>query len=350
MLHKVYHLSWRLFLMLLFLLGLAACATLPPVITVQPASPALRSLKVCTSSASPSQMNVQHALTQNLFSRYGIDVQVVEISGGSTAITALIAGNVDLCQIAGASIVNAGVAGAEVVLVGGVINQQPYYLVTRPEVRTSADLQGRALAVSGYGTSSYAAAVAVVERFGLTPDRDVAVLSIGGQSERMAAMAGGNVAGTVLSPPQAMLAVAEGYNLLFDFADMEQPYQHTAIVTTRKFLKEQPELVKAYIQATSEAVSAMHGNRESAIADMAAYLQLDPTEQAEALELTYDLLIRRLMQVRPMPSLPGIQALLDELIQENPQAAKVAPIDLVDTTILAELDATGFFTDLGVNP
>jgi len=292
-------------------------------------------------------MNVQYALAENLFARYGLNVQVAEISGGSTAVTALIAGDVDLCQIAGASVVNAAVANAEVIIVGGVINQQPYYLVTRPEVRAPADLRGRSLAVSEPGTSSYTAAVAVLKRFDLIPDQEVALLSIGGQSERMAAMTSGNVAGTVLSPPQAMLAVAEGYNLLFDFADLEQPYQHTAIVTTRTFLKEHPELVKAYIQATSEAVAAMHANRKSAIASLATYLQLDPVKQAEALELTYNLVVRRLMQVRPMPSLPGIQALLDELAEKNPQAAKVAPADLVDTSILVELDTAGFFTNLG---
>ena len=338
------------------IIALCACLVLfsycvaPPVGTVKSTEPALRSLKVCISAVSPTSMNIQYAIAESVFARYGLAVQVAKISGGSTAVTALIAGDIDLCQIAGASVVNAAVAGAEVVIVGGVINQQPYYLVTRPEVRTPADLVGRSLAVSGPGASSYAAAVAVLERFGLAPDRDVAVLSIGGLSERLAAMTNGNVAGTVLSPPQAMLAVAEGYNLLFDFADMVQPYQHTAIVTTRGFLKAHPELVTAYIQATSEAVSAMHADREGAVAAMATYLQLDPVAQAEALGLTYDLFIRRLMQVKPLPSLPGIQALLDELAQENPQAINFQLDRLVETGILAELDAAGFFAGQDMKP
>jgi NitT/TauT family transport system substrate-binding protein len=240
-------------------LSLAACVDIQPGLS--PAVQGMDRLNVCTSSASPTQMNVQFALAEGLFAKYDLDVTVSEISGGSTAVTALIAGDVDLCQIAGAAVVGAGVAGAEVVFVGGVINQQPYYLVTRPDVRTPADLVGQALAVSGPGSSSYAAAVAVLERFGLAPDRDVAILSIGGQSERMAALESGNIAGTILSPPQAMLAVADGYHLLFDFAEIEAPYQHTAIVTTRAFLEEHPDLVAGYIQATSEAVAAMHADR-----------------------------------------------------------------------------------------
>lgn len=347
--YRIHRLSWQFVLMLAVLTSLSACAA-PSVANLQPSATSLRALRVCTSSASPDQMNIQYALAENLFAAYGLDVDVAEISGGSTATAALIAGDIDLCQIAGASVVNAAVAGADVIIVGGVTNQQPYYLVTRPEVRAPADLQGRALAVSGPGSSSYAAAVAVLEHFGLTPDQDVAVLSIGGQSERMAAMTSGSVAGTVLSPPQAMLAVAEGYNLIFDFAEMEQPYQHVAIVTTRDFLKEHPELVNAYIQATSAAVAAMHDNRERTIAVMADYLQIDPVAQAEALALTYDLVIRRLLQIRPAPSAPGIQALLDELAEENPEAANLAPADLMDTSILAELDAAGFFDGLGAKP
>ncbi len=326
-------------------LSLGACVGVQPGFT--PAGQATNRLNVCTSSASPTQMNVQYALAEGLFAKYDLDVTVSEISGGSTAVTALIAGDVDLCQIAGAAVVSAAIAGAEVVFVGGVINQQPYYLITRPDVRTPADLVGQALAVSGPGSSSYAAAVAVLDEFGLTPDRDVAILSIGGQSERMAALESGNIAGAILSPPQAMQVVADGYHLLFDFAELEEPYQHTAVVTTRAFLEEHPDLVARYIQATSEAVAAMHADREKAIAAIATYLQLDPVEQADVLALTYDLIVLRHMRVEPTPSLSGIQALLNELQQkDNPEAANYQPEDFVDTQILAELAQSGFFADL----
>jgi hypothetical protein len=71
-------------------------------------------------------------------------------------------------------------------------------------------------------------------------------------------------------------------------------------------------------------------------------------EQAEALSLTYDLIVLRHMRIEPTPSLSGIQALLDELQQEDiPEAANFQPEDFVDTQILAELAQSGFFADLG---
>jgi NitT/TauT family transport system substrate-binding protein len=345
-------LGWIVISLVVSLLSfsLSACTLPPPPTMNQPAPPApteKRALNVCTSSVSPTMMNLQYALAEDIFAQYGLDVQVTEITGGPIATAALIAGDVDLCQIAGSAIVGAAVAGAELVIVGGVTNQQPYYLVTRPEIVAPSDLVGKALAVSSPGSSSYTAAIAVLKHFGLILDQDVAILAIGGQNERMAALESGNIVGTILSPPQAMLAAGDGFRILFDFADLEDPYQHNAIVTTRSFLQQHPELVTAYIQATSAAVSAMLADKPHTIGVMAEYLQLDPSEQAEALELTYDLVIQRYMKIRPAPSLPGIQALLDELVTDNPQAANFAPGDFVDLGILTQLDAEGFFEKLG---
>jgi NitT/TauT family transport system substrate-binding protein len=340
-----------LFLVLMFAAcqGLSIPSTIP--VSVEQGSDVSaislnQKLSLCTSSASATQMNVQFATAEQIFEKYSLDVDLIEIDGGSTAAAALIAGDVQICQIAGSAVVNAAVAGADLVFIGGVINRQPYYLITRPEIVIPTDLVGQSLAATTPGSSSYTALVSAIEWFGLVPEQQVTILSIGGQSERLAALASGHVAGTVLSPPQAMLAIADGYNLMLDYAEMEQPYQHTAIITTRSLLQQQPDLVKAYLQAVSEAVATMHTDRARTVAVMAEHLQLDPVENATALDLTYDLIIQGQMSIPPYPSLPGIQALIDELVQEVADAANFTPDDMVDLTILEQLEAEGFFAEL----
>jgi NitT/TauT family transport system substrate-binding protein len=291
-------------------------------------------------------MNVQFAIAENIFQKHGLEITVTEIDGGSTAAAALIAGDVQMCQISGSSVVNAIVAGTDLVFVGGIINRQPYYLITRPEVLTPSDLVGKSLAATTPGSSSYTALEAAIERFGLTLNQDVTILSIGGQGERMAALESGRVAGTVLSPPTAMRAIANGYNLLLDYAEMEQPYQHTAVITTRSFLQQRPDLVKAYLKASAEAIARMHAEQERTIAVMAEYMELDPIEDAAALDITYALIIQGQMSIKPYPSLPGIQVLIDELEQEVADAANFTPEDMVDLTILEQLEVEGFFEEL----
>ena len=148
----------------------------------------LTPLKVCYSSKSATQSVVFYAFEQGIYAEYGLDVELIYIEGGSTATAALIAGAVDICQIAGAAVINSIVADSGLVLIGGLFNTYVYSLMVRPEIVTAADLQGKALAISDPGGSSDVALRAALLALGLQPDADVTLLSIGGQSARLAAM------------------------------------------------------------------------------------------------------------------------------------------------------------------
>lgn len=341
---------WRFrrgLIVLMLSLSLSACVALPQSVGLAPVSskPAPPVMRVCTSFSS-AQLNVEMAIAEQLDAKYGIDLDVTVVSNASTAASALIAGEFALCQNAASAAVNAIAAGGELVIVGGVLNSQPYYLITRPEIKEAADLAGKALAISGPGSSSDFAVRAALEYLGLRPDQDVTLQTIGGASERIAAMQTGAIAGTILAPPEAMTVLAAGGNLLVDFADLDQKYQHIAIITTRAFLREHPEQIEAYLKATAEAVAMMQADKARTLAVMAGYLDLDPVTDATAMDLTYEMVIKKLMQVEPMPTTSGIQALIDDLARENPAVASLAPADVIDVSAIEKLRAAGFFEQL----
>ncbi|MBE2233060.1 MAG: ABC transporter substrate-binding protein [Anaerolinea sp.] len=334
-------------LALLASLILAACAPVPLLPAMPAAAPATApaTVRVC-SSLSSSQTGLQVALAERLDEKYGIDLDVTAVNSAATAAAALLAGEFDICQQSAAALVSAAAAGGDLVIVGGVLNSQPYFLITRPEIKQAADLIGKALAISGPGSSSDFAARTALEYLGLRPDQDVTLQTIGGASERIAAMQAGAIAGTILAPPEAMTVLAEGNNLLVDFSNLDKAYQHIAVMTTREYLREHPERVEAFLKATAEAVARMHADKALTLRVLAGYLDLDPLADAAALDLTYDLVIQKLMQVDPMPSLPGIQALIDDLSRENPAVANLKPEDVVDLTLVDKLQAEGFFQGL----
>ncbi len=325
---------------------LAAAGCLPVIAPPASPTPPLHKLAACTSAVDAANMNMQIALSEQFFAKYGLDVNIIPVNGGPNAATALLAGDAAICQIAGTAVVNAIAAGGDLVIVGGVVNRQPYYLIVHPDITKPADLMGKALGVSGPGSNTDLAARTALSYLGLKPDQDVAVLSVGGPSERLAALTSGKVAGTILSPPAAMSAMAEGYGLLLDLAELDKPYQHVAIITTRSFLREHPELVTGYLQASAEAIAKMQADKALTVAVMAKYLDLDLAQNAKALELTYDMMIRKMMNVEPTPSLPGIQALIDELAQSNPGVAALKPENVVDLRLVEQLTQEGFFSSL----
>jgi NitT/TauT family transport system substrate-binding protein len=340
--------SFRRSLTLLLLgLSLSACVSLPQRAATSGGASAVTApqVRVCTSLSS-AQMNVQMAQAEELDTKYGIDLDVTVVNNAATAMAALIAGDFDLCQHAGVAAVSAIAEGADLVVIGGILNRQPYYLITRPEIKQPADLIGKALAVSGPGSSSDFAARRALESLQLRPDQDVSLLTVGGASERIAAMENGAVVGTILAPPEAMTVLAAGNNLLLDFSELDNEYQHIALITTREFLQQHPDIVDAYLKATSEAVAMMHADKPLTLEVMARYLELDPVADAEALNLTYDLVLQKQLQVEPLPSLPGIQALIDELAKENPSVAELKPADVVELSAIEKLRGEGFFQGL----
>lgn len=326
---------------------LSACAATPLPLATPSSAPtaAPATVRVC-SSLSSSQTGLQVAMAEQLDTKYGIELEDTAVNNAANAVAALLAGDFDICQHSTSTLVSAAAAGGEVVIVGGVLNSQPYYLITRPEIRTAADLVGQALAISGPGSGSDFAARAALEYLGLRPDQDVTLQTIGGASERIAAMEAGAVVGTILAPPEAMTVLAAGNNMLVDFADLGKEYQHIAVMTTRTYLREHPERVAAFLRATSEAVVRMQADRALTVRVLAEYLDLDPVTDAEALDLTYELVIQRLMRVEPTPSLPGIQALINDLARENPAVAQLTPADVVDLSLIDALRAEGFFQSL----
>lgn len=333
---------WVVVLLLGLVLSATACGSLPQSGEVEPTFQPLSTLRVCSSQAA-TQMNMQMAQAEQLDKKYGLNLDVTVVNNSATMVAALMAGDFDLCQTGGATVVSAVAGGGDLVIVGGVLNRQPYYLITRPEIAKPADLMGKAVAVNGLGSSSDFAIRTALRHLGLEPDKDVTIVGIGGTNDRLAAMETGKVVGTILAPPEAMITVAQGGNVLLDFADLNKDYQHIAVITTRKFVREHPDLLTAYLKATSEAVARMQADKARTIEVMANYLALDPTDNAKELELTYDMFIAKQFHIEPMPSIPGIQALIDELARENPDVAHLTPDDLVDLSIVEQLQKEGFF-------
>ena len=57
---------------------------------------------------------------------------------------------------------------------------------------------------------------------------------------------------------------------------------------------------------------------------------------------TYDDYSQRLVPAVPYPTAPGIQTIIDHLGKTRPEARGVNPNDLIDSSILKEIEDSGF--------
>ena len=210
--------------------------------------------------------------------------------------------------------------------------------ITRPD-----QFKGKAVGVTRYGSATDFAMRYALDKYGLDANKEVAVLQLGNQPAQLAALEAGKVQGAMLSMPTSVRAKKLGFPMLADLQMLGLEYQHTSIATSRALLKSKPELARDFMRAYVEGIHYAKTHRRESIEIIAKYLR---TDDKEVLDDTYDSIIQTLVPEKPYPTLKGIQIILREFGAKDPAARSARPEQFVDTTILKELDSSGFIDKL----
>ena len=296
------------------------------------------------SGISADQLVIWIARDAGIFAKNNLDVQAVYFSGGTISVTAMIAGDTPLIQASGPGIVSAGLAGAEPVYVVGGITTLDYWLMSQPEIKSAAQLKGGTVAVARFGGAADFVARYALPRLGLTPGKDVTIVQTGSTPERLAALEARRVSASTLVPPAMFTAQKKGFHLLADVAALGLAYQHQGGVTTKRFLREQPMVVRSFVKAYIEAVHRLKTDRGLGLKIAAKYLRL---EDKELLQRTYESSIdEKKLPAKQYPSAEGIKTILDELAVKEPRAKAAKPSDFIDARFVEELDRSGYTDSL----
>jgi len=275
-----------------------------------------------------------------IYARNGLDVQLVYFNSGTTAVTALISGETPFSQTAGPGVINATMSGADAVMIAGGNVTLDYWMLSRPEIKTPEQLKGGAVAISRFGSASDFIVRYALQRLGLTPVKDVAILQVGSLSERLAAMETKRVQATVLAPPAMYQAQMRGFNMLADIAALGLPYQATGVATTRKFIRERSDVVRRYIKAHVEAVHRFKTDRETSLKVLAKSLAIS---DKQLLERTYEgAIVEHKLPAKQYPTLEGLKTIL----ASDPKAKAAKAEDFVDLRFIKELDDIGYIDRL----
>lgn len=299
-------------------------------------------LRVSYSSITANNSPVWIAKEKGLFGKYRLDVQVLLIESGTTSIQALVAGETQIAQLSGGVILSSGLAGSDVVSIAGLENRSPFSLITQKEIKSADQLKGKKLAISRFGSASDLAARLILQRLGLTPEKDVTLLQVGGTSTRLAAMTKGAVEAAVITPEFYILAKKAGVTTLADPLSVKIDFPQNTIATSRAFLKSQPEVVTQYLKAIIEAIHYYKNNREESIPILGKYLGI---QDREALVEIYEL-YKNVLAPLPLSTVEGMQMLLGWMAQRDPRAKEARAEQFIDSTSLRGIEKSGFVSSL----
>jgi NitT/TauT family transport system substrate-binding protein len=302
-------------------------------------------LRVGYSAISEVDMPAWVAKETKLFEKNGLDVQLVYFTGGTTAVLALVSGEVPICQVAGPAVVNSALAGSDIVMIAGGATAADYSLISGREITRPEQLKGGSVAVSNFGAASDFIARYALEKIGLTPGKDVSMVQAGGISDRLAAVLVGRVQATVLNPPASFIGQKKGLNVLADVAKLGLAFQNTGVATSRRFSREQPEIVRRYVRAQVEAVHRIYTDKQTALQILTKYFR--GNVERDILEKTWELLTEgTLLPRKQYPTIEGIKFILAPLAEKDPKAKAAKPEDFTDLSFIKALDESGYIDNL----
>jgi NitT/TauT family transport system substrate-binding protein len=297
------------------------------------------------SSVSGLHSAVWVAEQKGLFRKHGLDTEVIVTGQGGTAgISALLANDIQMVASAGDVLVAAALRGGDTVMVASVVNKGLQRLVTKPEIKTPAELRSKRVGVTRIGAVSHSVLLMMLQRWKMSVN-DVQVLQLGSSPNMLASLDKGGIEGAVLTIPSMFVAEDRGYRVLLDMADTDIYYLHTMIATTRQYIKGNRDKVLRFLRGYTEGIAFVKQNKKESLDIVKKKLRIGP-EQERNLERSLDLLITKYYENVPYPSLRGVETVLGFVEKDNPKAKTADPKSFVDDTLLREIDQSGFVKKL----
>ena len=179
--------------------------------------------------------------------------------------------------------------------------------------------------------------------WGLVPEKDVALIQVGGEPEEVLALQNKAVDAVILAEPFATVARRAGATMLADLSQLGVPYTMHGIGVRKSYIKANRDIVVRFMKAYLEGIYVFKTNKEVALNVLKKYTRLD---DLSLVQVSYDEMSQRLIRRVPYPDREGIQTIIDQLAKTRPQMKNLNPSDFIDPTILKEIEDSGFVKKL----
>jgi sulfonate transport system substrate-binding protein len=218
---------------------------------------------------------------QGHFRAAGVSIDPKVMGGSAATLRTLIAEGIDVGLAGGDAVVKANRAGADLIVVGGLVDRFYHRLVVPKSIAKPEDLRGKSLGLAIRGGPQEMAARFGLESLGLKADEDVTIRSMGKEFNRLASVSRGDVQATISQTPPSRLEEL-GLKVLVDLPAQEVRFPYAVVVTRRAFLEAHPERVRAFLSGLRQAVRFYkdEANKSACLAILAKNLSSSDTQAA----------------------------------------------------------------------
>jgi ABC-type nitrate/sulfonate/bicarbonate transport system substrate-binding protein len=267
------------------------------------------------------------------YTAQGLDVEIINMQGGSRGAQELQAGRIDAMHVGLSSVLRVNRSGGDLRTVASLSNEIRFTFFVKPGVTTAAGLERGVVGVSTFGSESDATVTLALKKLGLS--RDAVVLKeYGGGARRIEAVTSGEIAATAVNEPVTSMAYEQGLKAMVDLAADHIPWLFSGIVVKQSYLAAHREVVTRFLKATMEGNYLALANERLAKDVLAGRTGVtDP----KIIDITY-----RDFRLQTPPNIEVTRQAAENVIANAPAGDSSRVEDYVDTGIIEQLKKDGF--------
>lgn len=260
----------------------AWCAILlaAPVVSYQ-----AEKVTISYSSRSYVFLPAQVAVARGFFRDEGLEPVLVQMRS-QVAVPALMNDEIQYTLTFG-NILTAAIQGMPFKQLAVVTEKPMHQIVSRPDIKTIADLRGRNIGTQRIGGSDQLAAEAILQAKGVDP-KEVRFITLGADDPvRVEMLKKGLVDAICVSPPGPGRLQREGFNILGGPKDLKIGSPVAGVSTTDRRLREHRDEAKKALRAIVRGLRFVRERKQETIGIMMQWLQ----QTREVASESYDLIV-----------------------------------------------------------
>jgi ABC-type nitrate/sulfonate/bicarbonate transport system substrate-binding protein len=225
-------------------------------------------------SRSIASVDLYIAQERGFFRQENLLADVVQVRG-NIGVTALLSGDAHAVNNVGTVIRAMERSDLPVKVVSQSLKKNLFWLVTKPEVKSLSELKGKIFGTTTLGGSQHLAALRLLQKAGLDPDKDITVVIGGDVPAQLQSLVSGVIQLAALSPPTVILA-RDKFKLKIHGSTLEDvPNLQNGLAFAEKMLREKRDMVKRILRARSRAHRYFWENERGTAEVLANYLKVE---------------------------------------------------------------------------
>ena len=303
-----------------------------------------RSITVISYPPRPPTLPLWLAVDEGLFGKYGLTVVLKEQNSSEDLLSAIRNREGDIYAATATHIVSGIGDGADLVFIANT-GYSVLKLLSRPTITRPEELKGKRVGTGEAGSNQDRITRQALQRLGLHPDKNVTLVPIGGRSiNRLNALLAGQIDATTSNEDNLFeLERSGGIAKVRVLADNESLKLFIGagvdFAVSRSLLARERDAVKGILKALCEAIALARRDRSQADR---IYSRHQGVRDPELLDFMYRTYVQGAIPRHPFPRLEAIALGLEEFGAKLGLKGKTVE-NLVDTTLLNELEKEGFF-------